>query len=124
MRSCCGECEHCGQHDCERDRLPESRADLWQATPRVTRPAMRMLVFLIALPVLGCNWVGGEKGSGTPKTEVREVGAFTSVKLEGSLRADIAAGGAQHVEISGDDNIVALMTTEVTDQRLRVAPKK
>lgn len=86
---------------------------------------MRMLLLSIALVALGCDWVGGgEKGSGTPKTEVREVGAFTKVKLEGALRADITAGSAQHVELSGDDNIVPLMTTEVADQRLRVAPKK
>ena len=85
---------------------------------------MRMLVLSIALPMFGCGLVGGEKGSGTPKTETREVGAFTKVALEGALRADITAGSAQLVELSGDDNIVPLMTTEVNDQRLRVAPKK
>ena len=82
-----------------------------------------MLVLSIAL--VGCNWIGGgEKGSGTAKTEVREVGAFTKVGLEGALRAEIIVGSAQHVELSGDDNIVPLMTTEVSDQRLRISPKK
>jgi hypothetical protein len=75
--------------------------------------------------LVGCELFGsGEKGSGTPKTETRDVGAFTKVQLEGSLHADITAGGAQHVEISGDDNLVPLVTTEVKDQHLRVYTTK
>jgi hypothetical protein len=83
-----------------------------------------MFVLSIALAVFACSLVGGEKGSGTPKTETREVGAFTAVKLVGSVRAEITAGTAQHVELSGDDNIVPLIRTEVTDKRLVIEPKK
>jgi hypothetical protein len=84
---------------------------------------MRTLVVLML--VAGCQSFGsGERGSGTPKTEQRTVPAFSKVLLEGSLQADITAGGTQLVEISGDDNIVPLIVTEVTGDRLRVAPKK
>lgn len=88
--------------------------------------AMRTLVvWLAVVSMAGCQWLGsGERGSGVAKTEVREVPAFSKVALEGSLRAEITAGAAQHVELSGDDNLVPLMTTEVEGQRLRIAPKK
>lgn len=84
---------------------------------------MRALV-VIGL-VAGCQWFGSaERGSGTPKTEVRKVSAFSKIKLEGALQADITSGAEQVVEISGDDNIVPLITTEVTDERLRIAPNR
>jgi putative autotransporter adhesin-like protein len=90
---------------------------------------MRTITILIPL-VVGCQWLGGaEHGSGKPKTEARQVPAFTKLELQGALHADITAGAAQSVEISGDDNLVPLVTTEVKDQRLvigtrkRVAPK-
>jgi hypothetical protein len=89
---------------------------------------MRTLV--LSLLLVGCQWFGGaERGSGSPKTETRQVSAFTQVGLHGALHADITAGAAQAVEIGGDDNIVPLVTTEVKAQRLdvgtnkRIAPK-
>lgn len=79
----------------------------------------------IVATAAGCRGFGsGERGSGVAKTEVREVAPFTEVALAGSLRAEITAAGAQRVELSGDDNLVPLMATEVADQRLRIAPKR
>lgn len=88
--------------------------------------AMRTLVvWLAVVSMAGCQWRGGgERGSGVAKTEVREVAPFSKVALEGSLRAEITAGAAQHVELSGDDNLVPLMRTEVEGQQLRIAPKR
>lgn len=88
--------------------------------------AMRMLVvWLAVVSMAGCEGLGGgERGSGVAKTEVREVAPFSKIALEGSLRAEITAGAAQHVELSGDDNLLPLMTTEVEGQQLRIAPKK
>lgn len=82
---------------------------------------MRTLV--VALLVAGCTWSGGEQGSGKPKTETRTVPAFSQVRLEGSLVADISVG-SQLVEINGDDNIVPLIATEVAGDRLRIWPSK
>lgn len=84
-----------------------------------------MRTFVLLALVAGCQWFGGaERGSGTPKTETRTVGAFRAIGLEGALRADITVGAPQLVELSGDDNIVPLIVTEVAEQRLRIAPKK
>ncbi len=87
---------------------------------------MRTLRCCFVLLAVGCQWFGasGERGSGKTKTETRELPAFTKVSLEGALRAEIAAGSPQLVELTGDDNIVPLIATEVSDAQLRVRPKQ
>lgn len=90
---------------------------------RAKTASMRTAALLLL--VAGCQWFGGaEAGSGKPKTESRQVAAFSKVQLGGSLHADITSGAEQLVEISGDDNIVPLITTEVNDGQLRISPKK
>jgi len=77
----------------------------------------------LALVVVGCQLFGsGVRGSGTPKTEQRTVPAFDQLSIEGAMRADVTAGVAQVVELSGDDNIVPLIETIVNASELRIAP--
>lgn len=90
------------------------------------QPMRRLVVWIAVVSMAGCQWMGGggERGSGVAKTEAREVPSFTKLALEGALDAEISVGGAQHVELSGDDNLLPLMLTEVNNQRLRIAPKQ
>lgn len=86
---------------------------------------MRALLGLVVVVAVGCQWFGGgEAGSGTPKTEPRQVGAFAQVELAGAFHADITAGAPQSVEISGDDNLVPLVTTEIKGDRLHIGTTK
>src|SRR5438477_625015 len=79
---------------------------------------------ILAIVVLaGCNWIG-VSGSGNAKTEVRSVPAFSAVSVAGSIDADIAIGPETHVEITGDDNIVPLITTDVHGDRLEIGSRK
>src|SRR5215470_16952502 len=77
-----------------------------------------------ALVVLaGCSWIGVQ-GSGNAKTEVRNVPAFSAVFVAGSIDAEITVGPESHVEITGDDNIVPLITTDVHGDRLEIGTRK
>jgi len=79
---------------------------------------------IYALIVLaGCGWTG-IRGSGTPKTEVRTVPAFSAISLTGSVDAEIATGAETRVEITGDDNLVPLITSEVRGDRLEIGSQK
>lgn len=83
-----------------------------------------MRASLVAILVLAaCNWTG-VKGSGTPRSEVRSVGAFTAVDISGSIDAEIAIGGESRIEITGDDNLVPLVVTELDGHRLRIRTTK
>jgi hypothetical protein len=83
---------------------------------------MRLLI--VALLLVGCG-VEGVPGNGKPKTDARfELRAFNKVKLSGALRAEINVGISQLVEISGDENLVPLIETIVTEDELRIRPTK
>jgi hypothetical protein len=79
---------------------------------------------ILAVVVLaGCSWTG-VPGSGNARTEVRNAPAFSAVSIGGSIDADITVGPESHVEITGDDNIVPLITTDVHGDRLEISSRK
>jgi hypothetical protein len=79
---------------------------------------------ILAIVVLaGCSWTG-VPGSGNAKTEVRNAPAFSAVSVGGAIDADITVGPEARVEITGDDNIVPLITTDVRGDRLEISSRK
>lgn len=87
---------------------------------------MKKLIFLGlgALLLAGCNMdfgIGPQVvGSGKLGSDSRKVDAFTGVRLEGAMDADIKIGSQSEIKIEGDDNIVPLVMTEVKDGTLRI----
>jgi hypothetical protein len=57
-------------------------------------------------------------GSGKLKTETRQVGTFTSVQMPGSGNGTIERTGADSLSVTGDDNLLALFTSQVEDGTL------
>ena len=64
------------------------------------------------------------EGSGVSKTVSRSVSAFSMVEFAGVGTARIHPGSPQAVTVTGDDNIVPLVTTEVRDGTLVVSTKE
>jgi hypothetical protein len=64
------------------------------------------------------------EGSGVMVTVKREVADFTNVQLDGAFAATITCQGKKQVEITGDDNIVPLVKTEVKEGLLHVYAEK
>jgi hypothetical protein len=84
-----------------------------------------MKICALVLVLAGCNLgFTGIAGSGTPKSEVRPAAGATEVAVSGALTVDIGPGTEAKVEISGDDNIVPLITTEVKGSRIEIESKK
>mgnify|MGYP002725744077 CR=1 FL=1 len=79
--------------------------------------------FAVALCLLlpACT---GTKGSGATKIEAREVGKFSAIEAGGALTLDVTVGRSRSVQVSGDDNIVPLITTEVQGERLVIKSTK
>lgn len=74
---------------------------------------------LAFLPAAAQAWSwGGTRGDGKKVTESRQVGAFTAVRVEGSIDAAVKVGGAQAVTVTIDQNLQPLVTTEVSDGTL------
>jgi Putative auto-transporter adhesin, head GIN domain len=83
------------------------------------------VAFLLAMT--SCQAMGNMdkvSGSGQAKTETRQLAPFTAIEMKCAGTINVVAQGAQKLEISGDDNIVPLITTEVRNNTLYIAATK
>jgi len=91
---------------------------------------MKILTSLsIALVVglAGCNLSSAAdrvKGSGIMKTEKRSLAPFDSLEVSCHCSIQAHTQGQEGLEISGDDNIVPLITTEVNNDILYIRSSK
>jgi hypothetical protein len=82
----------------------------------VTAMCAGALLLVLTLPAAA--W---DSGSGVEKTETRNPGAFSRIEASGATRIEVTAGqAANSVVISGDDNVVPLVKTTVSDGVLRI----
>ena len=84
---------------------------------------MKKLGLLIVLIALGAACHGmhhGVRGSGKLLKEKRSVGSFNSISTEGAFDIEVVCQKPQDIEISGDDNILPLVTTEVSNNVLHI----
>ena len=90
---------------------------------------MKRLILLsigLAIGLAGCIIVnpGGVKGSGIAKTEKRAVASFDSLDVNYAGAIEVRSQEQQNVQISGDDNIIPLITTEVKNGTLYIRGTK
>lgn len=83
------------------------------------------LVTLATLSILfagsSCRYIGkGVRGSGNRRTEKRELAAFKSVEAAGAFEVNVVCQQTQSFEIEGDDNLLPIIKTDVSDGALRI----
>lgn len=85
---------------------------------------MKKSLLIIVLLALGTACHGrlhsGVGGSGNRIQQKRDVGSFTSISTEGDFEIAVVCQKPQSLEIEGDDNILPLVSTEVSNNVLRV----
>lgn len=82
------------------------------------------LLLLVALGA-GCSMFGkGVRGSGNRVTEKRDVPGFLAIEVSGAYEVEIVAQKERSLEITGDDNILPLVTTEVKNNVLHIGSSK
>lgn len=91
---------------------------------------MKKTICLLLLVTFGagCHMIGkfggGVRGSGNRVTEKRDVPGFLSVEVSGAYEVEIVAQKERSLEITGDDNILPLVTTEVRGSVLHISSSK
>jgi hypothetical protein len=91
---------------------------------------MRLRVLMVLAAVVsaaGCSLSIGlptVTGSGVAKEESRKVGAFSVVEVSGVVEATVTLGKEPALTLSGDDNLVPLIVTEVKGDRLVIRTKE
>lgn len=74
---------------------------------------------------IGCDVLDpAVKGSGKVDVEKRQVAPFTGIAVDGSADVTVTYGTEQRVEITTDDNILPIITTEVSDRVLNIDSKE
>jgi len=64
--------------------------------------------------------INGVKGSGQEVTQTREIADFTALDVGGMYEVELVAGQSPSLVISGDDNIVPLVSTTVHNGKLTI----
>jgi len=79
-------------------------------------------VCALCLFVTGCNvQIGaGVQGSGNKVTDIRAVDTFSKIKLDSSADVVVEIADEQSVEVDVDDNLVEIITTEVSGDTLSI----
>ncbi|MHB8958423.1 MAG: GIN domain-containing protein [Candidatus Limnocylindrales bacterium] len=99
-------------------------------SPRTHRRALARLALLAAATALAASGCIGPLASPTPvpasgdtNTELRQVGQFTSVSVDGPLNVVLASGTGVEVQIEAAANLLPLVTTDLagTDLAIGVA---
>ncbi len=90
--------------------------------------ASNILILLVLLAFLsGCTIYGGGvnvvNGSGKVVTENRSVSNFTGVSLAGIGELTVTQGNSEALSIEGEDNILAVITTDVRNGILYIGTK-
>lgn len=68
----------------------------------------------------GINNLGGVQGSGTLKTEKRNVSGFNKIDAGGAVNVEVSVGGNFLVEVQADDNLLANIKTETSGDTLKI----
>lgn len=76
-----------------------------------------LTITVISILISSCA-LTGIIGSGNGISESRELGDYTSVKLKTAADVNITVGESNTFSISGDDNIIDLVTTKIEDGQL------
>ncbi len=62
----------------------------------------------------------GVRGSGNRQTQKREVAPFTSISTDGAFTVEVVCQKDVSLEIEGDDNVLSLVTSDVSGNVLRL----
>ena len=81
-----------------------------------------IIVLLLIVPFASACNVFHERvvGSGQRQKQKREIASFTSISTEGAYEIEVVSQQALSLELEADDNILPLITTDVTGGVLRI----
>lgn len=82
-----------------------------------------LLLLVLCLLASGCHYAAkmhSVSGSGVRKVEKRELSPFTSITTDGAFDIEVVCQQSQSLEIEGDDNLLAMVSTEVSNGVLRI----
>jgi len=88
---------------------------------KIMRTITLVLLVALAAVLAGCHGMAGQvRGSGNRVVQKRQIGNFTSITTEGAYDVRVVCQKEASLEIEGDDNVLAVITAEVSNGALRL----
>jgi hypothetical protein len=88
---------------------------------------MRKLALLLVLPLLvaGCHHKmrSSIQGNGKREIQKRSIGAFTAIETSGAFHIEVTCQKDPSLEVEGDENVLALVTSDVSGSVLHLDNK-
>ena len=96
------------------------------APSRMRRWALPFIAVGVVAVVGACSTTSGSgvTGSGTPRTESRDVSGFSTIELTGSGNVIIEQNGTESLSIEAEDNLLSSLTSDVSSGTLRLGTKE
>ena len=87
---------------------------------------LALLFLLLPLLAAGCHhgMRAEVKGSGKRVVQKRQISPFTSISTEGAFEIEVTCQKDPSLEVEGDDNILEIVTAEVSGNVLRLKSSK
>ncbi|HTH82188.1 MAG TPA: head GIN domain-containing protein [Mucilaginibacter sp.] len=86
--------------------------------------ALIITVAGISVLLLNSCKMGCVKGSGKQTSETRKVNEFTRIDISGAFKINLKQDSSSAVTITGDDNLLQYIKTDVDDHKLRIKQDK
>ena len=85
-----------------------------------------MIVFLAAVLLTSCRFMGGERirGNGNIVTVQRNMGSFNSIEAGGAVEVRVKQDAANSVRIETDENLLEFLDISIDGSTLVVRPRK
>ncbi len=87
----------------------------------------RIVLFSLILStvLISCGLFGGKtiRGNGVVRSEIRTVGSFSSVKVEGNINVFVRQDSVAAVKVEADEDLLQHIIIEVSGNTLHVKPK-
>jgi Putative auto-transporter adhesin, head GIN domain len=77
-------------------------------------------LFCVALLCSGAAFAETVEGSGHLRSEVRSVAGVTGISLQIPMRVHVVMGTREEISITGDDNLIADVVTQIDGKQLRI----
>jgi len=77
-----------------------------------------MILIPVFFGMLSCATLPKLLGSGKTRTDERLIGKFDSIKISGNIKIDLVPGEQTQVKVTGDDNILYAVKTELDGSTL------
>jgi hypothetical protein len=91
-------------------------------SPRMRRWALPVVAVGLATTIGACSGTSSSSvtGSGELRTESRDIAGFSTIQVSGSGNVIIEQNGTESLSIEAEDNLLADLTSDVSDGTLRL----